>query len=68
MKKYKYVRMKYKYFDALYIHKGENGRLNHREVINDLAAQGYRFVGTVPVRLMSYQGIKEFDLVFEKDE
>lgn len=68
MKKYKYVRMKCKTFGSTYSHKGENGKLNHREVIDDFAARGYRFVGTVPVNVECYGRIREFDLVFEIDE
>lgn len=68
MKKYEYVRMKYKMWDGVYIHKEEKGKLNHREVIDDFAARGYRFVGTVPVSVEGYGRIREFDLVFEIDE
>lgn len=67
MKKYEYVRMKYKLLNGEFIHKDENGKSTYREIINDYAARGYRFVGTVPVESNGYF-ICEYDLVFEIEE
>ena len=38
-----------------------------RKVIDEYAAKGYRFAGIVPVNITG-DGIRVFDLVFEKEE
>ena len=45
----------------------DNGDCAHRKIINTYAQNGWRFVGFVPTRFSSYGGIKEIDLVFEKE-
>lgn len=67
MKKYEYVRMKYKLWDGEYIHKDETGKSTYREIINDYAERGYRFAGTVPIKSDGHF-IIEYDLVFEIEE
>ena len=54
------------------IYTGGGGFLNnasceHREVINQYAAEGWRYVGWVPTRFTGNGGTKELDLVFEKE-
>lgn len=60
MKQYEYVTVKSKgiiarYFDA------------HREIIDDYASRGYRYVGFIPTTIVGQGEISEMDLVFEKD-
>lgn len=40
----------------------------HREIIDEYARKGYRFIGFVPMKSDSYGRIKEMDLVFEIQE
>lgn len=40
----------------------------HRDIIDEYAKKGYRYVGFVPIKSDSYGRIKEIDLVFEKQE
>lgn len=46
----------------------DNVDKSHRAIIARRAAEGWRFVGYVPSRFTSNGGIKEIDLVFEKEE
>ena len=39
----------------------------HREIIDDYAAKGYRYVGFIPTVIGDNGKIKDLDLVFEKD-
>ncbi|MBE5769128.1 MAG: DUF4177 domain-containing protein [Clostridiales bacterium] len=39
----------------------------HRTVINEYAAKGYRYVGFIPVVINGNGRIDSIDLVFEKD-
>ena len=45
----------------------DNSAGEHRDLITQYTAQGWRYVGFVPTRFSSYGGIKELDLVFEKE-
>lgn len=65
MKKYQYVRIKSrrKLLDSICYYKSKD-MAKPREIIDDFAARGYRFVGTVPVSFDGF-GVKEYDLVFE---
>lgn len=38
----------------------------HREIIRQWAAKGWRYVGYVPLAFTSYGGSKEIDLIFER--
>jgi len=43
-----------------------NSSCQHREIINQKAAEGWRFVGYVPAEFTSNGGTKSLDLVFER--
>lgn len=60
MKKYEYV--------ALHIGRFFGARSEeHRKIINDYAAKGYRYVGYIPTNMNDYGKLKDIDLVFEMD-
>lgn len=41
----------------------------HREIIEEYAAKGYRYVGAVPTEVSAASGcIRKADLIFEKEE
>jgi len=40
----------------------------HREVIDEYAKKGYRFVSFIPTSIEGYGRITAYDLVFEKDD
>lgn len=40
----------------------------HRDVIDEYAKKGYRYVGYVPTVINDYGKFKEIDLIFEIDE
>ena len=40
---------------------------SHREVINEYAAKGWRYVGYVPLSFTSHGGTEEVDLIFERE-
>lgn len=44
----------------------DNADCAHREVIDQCAAEGWRFVGYIPTRFSSQGGHKEIDLIFER--
>ena len=64
--------MKYEYVKVSTIGKGifSNKTNTHREIIDDYAAKGYRYVGWFPTKSSNIlEGvIEEVDLIFEKDE
>jgi len=60
MKKYEYVSVHVGKFVGA---KSEN----HRQIIDEYAARGYRFVGYIPTNMSDYGKIKDMDLVFELD-
>lgn len=66
MKIYDYARMKVGFADSVYTCP-ERDKASHREVIEVFAAQGFGFVGIIPVKTDSYGRVKEYDLVFEKE-
>ena len=37
----------------------------HREIINDYAAKGWRYVGFIPTNMNDYGKLKDIDLIFE---
>lgn len=39
----------------------------HREIIDEYAAKGYRYIGFFPTVQNDYGKIKEMDLIFEKE-
>lgn len=61
MYKYKYV--------TLYVGGGfwiGNAECEHRKIIDENAAQGWRYVGYIPTAFTSNGGSKEIDLIFER--
>lgn len=68
MYKYRYERVKYnlKKYNIL------RGNIyiieNYKGLINELAKQGWRFVGSIPVKVGGRGEIMEIDLIFEKSE
>ncbi|MCI8477298.1 MAG: DUF4177 domain-containing protein [Oscillospiraceae bacterium] len=60
MKKYEYV--------PIHINKMIGAKSEeHREIIDDYAALGYRYVGYIPTVIADNGKLKDIDLVFEKD-
>ncbi len=57
---YKYVRMRTG--GGFWIN---NEECAHREIIDELAAEGWRYVGYIPTMFSSEGGTKEVDLIFE---
>ena len=41
------------------------GSKEHRRLIEEYAAKGYRYVGFIPVNMTDYGKIKDVDLIFE---
>lgn len=41
---------------------------DRREIIDQLAAQGWRYVGWMPAKLGAYGAIAHIDLVFEREK
>ena len=61
MKKYEYVNIN---IDNIF----GAGSLEHRKIIGEYAAKGYRYVGFIPRDIGSHGKIMEMDLIFEIDE
>ena len=40
--------------------------LIHKKIIQEKAAEGYRYVGMIPTRITKSNSVLELDLVFEK--
>ena len=60
MKKYEYVEVKIGRFVGA---KSEE----HRQIIDEYASKGYRFVGYIPTVIRDYGTITVMDLIFEID-
>ncbi len=58
MKKYEYVTL---HIGKLIGAKSEE----HRQIIDDYAKQGYRYVGYIPTKIDDFGKMKDIDLVFE---
>ncbi len=41
------------------------GSKEHRRLIDEYSAKGYRYVGFIPVNMTDYGKIKDVDLIFE---
>ena len=39
----------------------------HRDIIDEYAAKGYRYAGYIPTNINDYGKIKDMDLIFETD-
>ena len=58
MKKYEYVNLDIStWFGA--------GTEEHRQVIDEYAAKGYRYVGFIPTDINDHGKIKQIDLIFD---
>ena len=58
MVKYEYVTIKSeKWFGGKFT--------QHREIIDEYAEKGYRYVGYIPIKLTEHGRFKEMDLIFE---
>ena len=60
MKRYEYVRL---HNDKLFGARFEESR----QIIDNYAAKGFRYVGFLPVMMDSYGRYRDIDLIFEKD-
>ena len=60
--------MKYEYVNVKNAKVFTANSVEHREIINEYAKKGYRFVCFIPTTIECYGRITSFDLVFEKDE
>lgn len=45
----------------------DNAANEHRDIIDRYAAEGWRYVGFVPSRFSGEGGMKDVDLIFEKE-
>lgn len=63
MKKYEYVNADYKAKDAVLAVIEE-----HREIIDNYAEKGYRYVGMIPTETSANGCPRKIDLIFEKEE
>lgn len=61
MRKYEYVSLKIGGFWT-------TGSEEHRKIIDDYAARGYRYVGFMPTSIEGYGRITKVDLIFEMEE
>lgn len=69
MKEYKFIRMTYRMLKGGYVTAKGDGYRNHRTVIREMAEQGYRFVGNLPIEAIGGNSYPyEYDLVFEREE
>ena len=44
----------------------DNSTLEHRQIIDEQAAAGWRYVGYIPTKFSGEGGNKEIDLIFER--
>lgn len=59
----------YEYGNVAYIMKDVvlEVTVEHRDIINDYAAKGYRYAGMIPTEISANGCIRRMDLIFEKD-
>ena len=62
MKKYEYVNIS---IDNFFLGSGSE---EHRQIIDEYAAKGYRYVGYIPTKITPHGKIVEMDLIFEIDQ
>ena len=60
MKKYEYVSL---HIGKLFGSKSKD----HKQIIDEYAKKGYRYVGYIPTNIADHGKIKDLDLVFEMD-
>lgn len=59
--------MMYEYtYEHISIDRFQNDRI-HKEIINEKAKNGFRYVGAIPTRISKSNVVLELDLVFEKE-
>lgn len=63
MKKYEYVNVTYQMKDVVMA-----TVLEHREIIEKYAGEGYRYAGMIPTEISVNGCVRKMDLIFEKDE
>lgn len=61
MKKYEYVNLS---IGRLFM----SGNVEHREIIDEYAKKGYRYVGYIPTEIIANGRVDTVDLIFEKEE
>ena len=61
-KRYEYVSLSY---DGHFI---TGTMTEHRQIIDEYAEKGYRYVGMIPTELTAHGYIRAIDLVFEMEE
>lgn len=61
MKKYEYVNIN---IDAIF----GAGTTEHRQIIDEYAEKGYRYVGYIPTDITSHGKIMAMDLIFEIEQ
>lgn len=61
MKKYEYVNINIEGFWGA-------GSEEHRQIINDYVAKGYKYVGYIPTSMTPHGKIIAMDLIFEIDQ
>lgn len=61
MKEYKYAELNYKAKGVLFLCTSD-----HKEIINEYAGQGYRYIGFVPTEIDAHGSFRRIDLIFEK--
>lgn len=62
--------MKMKRYEYVSVHVGKfigAKSEDHRQIIDEYAKNGYRYVGYIPTDMSDYGKLKEMDLVFELD-
>ena len=60
MKQYEYVHLKINRFAGAKLE-------DHRQIVDEYARRGFRYVGFLPTSISDYGKIKELDLIFEND-
>ncbi len=60
MMQYTYVTVDFKGFFSGKLH-------THRDIIDEHAKKGYRYVGFIPVKMDAYGRYQDVDLIFERE-
>ncbi len=60
--------MKYEYVEVVYATLFSATISKHKEIINEYARNGYKYVGYIPTKMDSYGKIKTIVLIFETEE
>ena len=65
--KYRYLRF-VKSLGGIYYYKKDGKKQTPREAVKEMAAQGFRYIGNVPVRTGYYGSLAEYDMIFEEPD